>query len=104
MTNESKDQPQQSPPGEAVDKRPQIIIDADAKEKGERFMGLPCRWYDAGPKWRCANGHVSTRYLKSEESGNVCLACHGQLWLTFPEDEDAPAPQPAPEVPEGREG
>lgn len=70
--------------------RPQIVIEADAKELGPRFLGLPERWYDEGPKWRCETGHVSTRYLKCEEDGNVCLACRKPIYLTFPEDEEAP--------------
>lgn len=38
-------------------------------ESGEKFMGDPARWYDEGPR---------------------CLACRGDLWLSFPEDEDGP--------------
>jgi hypothetical protein len=68
--------------------RPQVIIEADEKETGPRFMGLPDRWYD-NPTWRCENGHVSKRYLKSEKyNGNVCLACFSSVWLTFPEDKE----------------
>jgi hypothetical protein len=73
--------------------RPQIIVDADEKEKGPRFLGLPERWYEApGPTWRCENGHVSHCYLKSEEKGYVCLAgdCEKPVWLTFPEDKEEP--------------
>lgn len=67
--------------------RPQIIVDADAKETGPRFLGLPERWYTEGPVWRCESGHVSTNYLKSEALGRAaCLECRGHLWLTFPED------------------
>ena len=66
--------------------RPRIIKEADAKETGERFMGLPDRWFDS-PRWRCRNGHVSIRYLKSEAVGaDLCLACGEYVWLTFPED------------------
>ncbi len=68
--------------------RPAIIVAADAKETGPRFLGLPERWLD-DPHWRCPNGHVSTRYLKSEELGrDACLECRGVLWTTFPEDMD----------------
>lgn len=50
------------------------------------FLGLPERWLDE-PRWRCLNGHVSRRYLKSEEHGDLCLACEQPVRLTFPEDE-----------------
>ena len=72
--------------------RPQIIKDADAKEIGERFMGLPVRWLDAKPVlFRCENekGHVSRWYVKSERLGyNACPACEKPVWTTFPEDKD----------------
>lgn len=57
---------------------------------GETFLGVPDRWLEPpGPKYRCMNGHVSRRVLKSEAAGrDLCLACHGRLTLTFPEDED----------------
>lgn len=69
---------------------PLVIVEADAKETGNRFSGRPERWWN-DPHWRCENGHVSTRYLKSEELGtDVCLSCRGWIWLTFPEDKDDP--------------
>ena len=62
-----------------------------AAEGGEMWMGAPARWIDEGPRWRCANDHVSRMYLKSERRGGaVCLACFAPLCLTFPEDEDGP--------------
>lgn len=59
---------------------------------GETFLGVPARWCDPpGPKYRCVNNHISRRVLKSEAAGcDLCLACHGRLTLTFPEDEDGP--------------
>jgi hypothetical protein len=64
--------------------RPQIIVDADAKEKGERFLGTPERWLD-NPKFRCENGHVSKTVLRSEKlKRQACLACEARIWLTFP--------------------
>lgn len=71
-------------------KRPAVIDEADAKETGSRFLGLPERWMDAKPVlWRCEKGHVSRRYLKSDELGGaVCLSCKSFVWLTFPEDRD----------------
>lgn len=50
------------------------------------FMGLPDRWL-ADPTWRCLNGHVSKRFLKTE-TGDRCLACGDLVLLTFPEDAE----------------
>ncbi len=62
----------------------------EIEDGGETFLGFPDRWYEPpGPKFRCVNNHVSMRVLKSEAAGcDLCLACHGRLTLTFPEDED----------------
>lgn len=72
--------------------RPQILIDMDAKEMGERFLGLPVRWLDAKPVlFRCESdkGHVSRWYVKSERLGyNACPVCEAPMWTTFPEDKD----------------
>lgn len=46
-------------------------------------MGIPDSWYE-DPHWQCGNGHVSTRYLKSEEHGAVCLACGKPVCLIEP--------------------
>ena len=47
-----------------------------ASDAGEEFfMGLPDAWYDPAPTYGCNNGHVSRRYLKSEERGCLCLEC-----------------------------
>lgn len=60
------------------------------REPGPFFMGLPARWLDT-PTWRCTNGHVSKRYLKSEATSlDLCLACQEPCLLTFPEDQDGP--------------
>jgi hypothetical protein len=56
-----------------------------AADGGELFMGLPDRWLD-DPHWRCANGHVSRRFLSSEVRGDLCLACQTPVLLTCPED------------------
>lgn len=72
--------------------KPQIIIDADKKETGSRFMGFPERWLDDAT-WRCENGHVSKMFLKSEVKGDVCLACQKPIWLTFPEDKELTSEQ-----------
>lgn len=53
------------------------------------FLGIPDRWYD-DPHWRCSNHHVSTMYLKSEVSGDLCLKCFQPVYMTFPEDRDGP--------------
>lgn len=49
---------------------------AAAEVVGEEFfMGLPDAWYEPRPTYGCNNGHVSHRYLKSEERGHLCLEC-----------------------------
>ena len=55
------------------------LITADA----ELFMGLPDAWYDK-PHWVCINGHVSSRYLKTELNGDCCLACCKPVILFAP--------------------
>ena len=78
---------------EVIEKRrPEVIAVALAKATAdgeEMFMGLPDRWYEEGPKWRCDNGHILTMYIKSEEKGPICT-CGAGIWLTFPEDEEQP--------------
>lgn len=68
----------------------ELLGEIAAAEGGEVWCGRPARWYDDGPTWRCTEGHVSRMYLKSEESGAVCLACQERVHLTFPEDRDGP--------------
>lgn len=46
----------------------------------EMFMGLPDAWYEP-PTWGCENGHVMHRYVKSEENGPICPACHRPIVL-----------------------
>ena len=41
----------------------------------EFFLGLPDAWYEPRPTYGCNNGHVSSRYLKSEERGPLCIDC-----------------------------
>jgi rubrerythrin len=77
---------------EIESRRPAVIAAALAKAKDsgeEMFMGLPDRWYEEGPKWRCDNGHILTMYIKSERHGPIC-SCGAGIWLTFPEDEEKP--------------
>ncbi len=57
------------------------------------FMDIPDRWFE-DPSWRCENGHVSSTFLKSERDGDRCLACHGRVKLTFPEDREGDPPVP----------
>lgn len=60
----------------------------EALERGDPFwFGLPDAWYEAG-RYRCANGHVSQRILKSEARGDLCLECQAIVRLTFPEDTE----------------
>lgn len=58
--------------------------DALAKQEkdsgADMFLGLPDSWYEPAT-FACENGHISTRYLKSEKLGEVCLACHKPLYL-----------------------
>lgn len=63
----------------------------EALKTGEPFwFGLPDAWINP-TKFRCSNGHVSARTLKSEERGDLCLACMCPVRITFPEDvEDLP--------------
>jgi hypothetical protein len=51
---------------------------------GEMFIGMPDAWYEPFTIC-CPNGHVSHRYLKSEERGNVCLACYEPTYLCPPD-------------------
>lgn len=61
-----------------------------AMDSGEEFfLGLPDSWYDPSPTYGCNNGHVSHRYLKSEERGCICLECHeGVAMLPHKYDTD----------------
>jgi len=63
----------------------QARSDTEQAQGAEMFMGRPDRWF-ADPHWLCGNGHVSVRYLKSEQRGDLCLACLRPVRLTFPED------------------
>jgi hypothetical protein len=64
------------------------------------FLGLPDRWFAAGPVFRCENGHVSYRILKTDE-GDRCLAAHcdGRTRITFPEDHETNPPTPIEPLP-----
>ena len=72
-------------------------LDAKKEEERERgeptFMGIPDRWYEAH-LFRCERGHVSSMILKTETRGDRCLACHGRVKMTFPEDYEADPPTP----------
>ena len=49
---------------------------AKAKDAGEEFfLELPDAWYEPHPNYGCNNGHASSRYLKSEQKGCLCLEC-----------------------------
>ena len=48
------------------------------------MIARPISWYE-NPKWRCINGHISTRFLKTEY-GDMCLACHTPVLITDPLD------------------
>ena len=44
----------------------------------EMFLGIPDRWYEP-VTFGCENGHISRRYLKSEDHGSLCLACQSPV-------------------------
>jgi len=56
------------------------LAEQEAASGAEMFMGLPDKWYEP-PTFACENGHISKRYLKSETSGDVCLACGKRVYL-----------------------
>lgn len=51
------------------------------------FLGIPERWLD-DPTWKCYNGHISKRYLKSEEYGDLCLACQTPVRMCDPDERE----------------
>ena len=53
----------------------------------ETFLGIPERWLD-DPTWKCSNGHVSKIFLKSEEKGDLCLACLEPVRLCDPDETE----------------
>ncbi len=58
--------------------------DSQIADGVELFMGLPDLWYD-DLTWGCENGHISSRYLKSERyGGDVCLCCYKPVILVAP--------------------
>lgn len=67
-----------------------ITLRARHKARGDKmFLGIPDFWYEKpGPKYRCQNGHVSARILKSEDYGDLCLVCLLSVYMTYPEDVD----------------
>ena len=73
---------------EDLDAFVQEAIDKERNAGAPMFMGRPDRWFEA-PLWRCRNGHVSKRFLRSEgANADLCLACGCRVRLTFPEDEE----------------
>jgi len=56
---------------------------------GVNLMGdLPERWFEGDIQYRCSEGHVSPRTLKSGESGYLCRDCRLPVLVTFPEDTE----------------
>lgn len=78
-----------------------MVLWLEAKKEAERlegakmFLGIPDRWMEHGPLFRCENGHVSYRVLKTDD-GDKCLAgkCMGRTRITFPEDHETNPPTP----------
>ena len=54
-----------------------------AKENNEPFfLNHPDSWYEPHPVYGDENGHISTRYLKSEQlNDNVCLECNKPVYF-----------------------
>lgn len=70
-------------PPEKVNPTPDIkrlITEAKAAHRGPKFLGFPDAWYEPQHYW-CKNGHLSSRYLRSEEKGCLCLACGETVML-----------------------
>lgn len=44
------------------------------------FLGKPEEWFE-DLHWFCENGHVSGMFLKSEEEGDLCLACYKPVFM-----------------------
>jgi hypothetical protein len=52
------------------------------------FLGIPERWLD-NPTWKCSNGHISKRFLKSEALGyDACLTCFKPVKLCDPDETE----------------
>lgn len=52
------------------------------------FLGIPERWLD-DPTWKCPNGHISRRFLKSEaHQTDLCLACMEPVRLCDPDERE----------------
>lgn len=74
--------------------RTRVLIEYEERRGEKMFLGVPDRWLAEGPLFRCTSGHVSSSILKSEEQGDLCLACRGRTKLTYPEDyDDGPLPR-----------
>jgi hypothetical protein len=72
----------------------------------EMFLGKPKKWFE-DIHWFCPNGHVSGAFLKCEEEGDLCLACHQPVLMgpAMTEAEFAlvlPALGKGPELPIGK--
>lgn len=61
-----------------------LEIEAAHAAGEEFFLGIPDAWYEPTPTYGCNNGHVSRRYLKSEECGCLCLECHQPIAIIPP--------------------
>lgn len=59
----------------AIKKLQQAEILKAEKAGEDFFLDLPDAWYEPHPNYGCNNGHASSRYLKSEQKGCVCLEC-----------------------------
>lgn len=64
-------------PEEPIDLHSHLLPKIDSSLYG------PCGPDDWEGKWGCESGHLSTRYLKSERLGNVCLSCHKPIFAIW---------------------
>ena len=72
-----------------IEKRIRYIRESYRLSGAPMFLGIPRSWIDGG-LFRCSQGHVSNRTNRVIEAGDYCVACHGKVMRTFPEDVTGP--------------
>lgn len=77
---------------ETLDHALRLRMEIERMAGAPMFLGVPDRWYDR-PTWRCLTGHVSERFLKTDD-GDRCMACGEPVRITFPEDYETDPPSP----------
>lgn len=81
-------------PREVAALRAQLAAVA-AAEGGPMDGPAPVRWVE-DPTWRCANAHVSKRFVPDRRRRQRCVFkfCDAPVLLTFPEDHSGPMAYP----------